>query len=67
MKEAIEETFFSSDNLEDFSFLLEQEHGITFNLNKQDQFVFHFNDVNDFKWNESLLPDSYQIKNHLHH
>ncbi|HFX3816177.1 TPA: relaxase/mobilization nuclease domain-containing protein [Enterococcus faecium] len=63
LKEAIEETFFSSDNLEDFSFLLEQEHGITFKLNKQDQFVFHFNDVNDFKWNESLLPDSYQIKN----
>ncbi|HBM5450722.1 TPA: relaxase/mobilization nuclease domain-containing protein [Enterococcus faecium] len=63
LKEAIEETFFSSDNLADFSFLLEQEHGITFKLNKQDQFVFHFNDVNDFKWNESLLPDSYQIKN----
>ncbi|WP_288648223.1 relaxase/mobilization nuclease domain-containing protein, partial [uncultured Enterococcus sp.] len=63
LKEAIEETFFSSDNLEDFSFLLEQEHGITFKLNKQDQFVFHFNDVNDFKWNESLLPDSYRIKN----
>lgn len=63
VKQAIEETFLSSDNLEDFSFLLQQEYGMTFTENRQQERVIHFNDVGEFTLNETILPDSYQVKN----
>lgn len=63
LETVIEDTFYSSDSLKDFQFLLKQEHGITFKQNKQGSYDFRFHDVSDTKINEILLPDSYHIAN----
>ncbi|MGG5333790.1 relaxase/mobilization nuclease domain-containing protein [Enterococcus sp. AZ163] len=63
LEKAIEESFSTSDNLEDFQFNLRQDHGITFKEHKRFGIVFQFDDVERSSLKERILPDSYHIEN----
>lgn len=63
LEKAIEDTFFASDSLNDFIYLLNQDYNITIKQNKDGSSDFLFNDVSDTRVKEVLLPDSFHLSN----